>query len=88
MVKKHFTREVRAQNYLMFQPDLEYFKPILFKMVMLCRSKCLPNENIIFATRTGSSLFPTLNYFKNPKFQIEFNESSLRPNRVTFVAKK
>ena len=35
-----------------------------------------------------NSLVPTLDYFNNPKFRVEFNGRCLKPDRVTFPPEK
>ena len=43
-IANYFSREDRAQNYLVFQSVLKY--SIINNMIMLWKSKGLPNESI------------------------------------------
>ena len=85
---KCFFEEDVSQNSLIFQPVLKYFKPITDDMVMALKIKGLSDESIKPPTITANSLSPSLDYFNNTKFRVEFNESSLDPNRVTFAPNK
>ena len=48
----------------------------------------MSHESIKPSVTTDNSLVPRLGYFNNSKFQVEYNGSCLKPDRVSFAPKK
>ena len=87
---KYFAQD-GSQNYLVFQPLLKYFegsRTTVDAKVMTWRSKRLLDESIKFPATSHNSLSPTLDYFNNLKFQVEFNGSCLKADKVSFTPNK
>lgn len=69
---EHFSEEDGSQNYSVFQPGFKYFKPSKNNGVLAWKSKDLSDENIKPSATPDNSVNPRLDYFNNPKFQVEF----------------
>ena len=65
----------------MFQTLIKYFEvpKTINPVVISCKSIGLSNEFIKPPTTKNNSLNPKLDYFNNPKFRVEFEESCLKP---------
>ena len=80
--KSHF-EEDGAQNYLVFQPVVRYFKVITNSdYVSSWKSKGSSAETIKPATASDNSLTPTINYYYTSKVRIKFTGSCFLNNLV------
>ena len=84
--KSHF-EEDSTQNYLLFQPMYRYFKRIADvcngSFIYYWHSKGLPNKEITYIKTPNHSIAPNLDYH-GTKTRVEFNESCLKQDSVTF----
>ena len=75
--KSHF-EEDGAQNYLLFQPIIKYFKTIaITDYISSWESKGLSAESITPPTTSDNSLTPALNYY-GTKTRVKFTGSCLK----------
>ena len=73
--KSHFEEDV-AQNYLVFQPIVKYFKFINnTDYISSWKYKELPAETIKPPTTSDNSLTPTINYFYASKVRVKFKNN-------------
>ena len=70
--KSHFD-EHGAQNYLVFQPILQYFT-LNSKWITKWKSKGLSNESLEVVSTTSNSLTPSVNYYGD-KVRLRFTGS-------------
>ena len=49
------------------------------------KSEGLTDENIKPPTTSGNSLITRLDHFNSPKFEVEFNGSCLKPDRISLL---
>ena len=70
------------QNYSVFQPAINYFKPITNDTAKAWKSIGLSDENTKPPATSDNSLNARLNYFKIPKFWVDFTGSCLKTNRT------
>ena len=82
--KSHF-EEDGAQNYLVFQPIVRYFKSINnTDYISSWKSKGLSPESINPPTTSGSSLTPALNYY-GTKTRVTFTGSCLKQPNISYT---
>ena len=67
--KSHF-EEDGAQNYLIFQPIIKYFR-ISKKYILSCKSKGLSDETITLYATSDNSLTPLIDHYGS-KVQVKF----------------
>ena len=87
--KSHF-EEDGAQNYLVFQPIVRYFKVITIidsDYALSWESKGLSAESIKPLTTSDNSLTPTLSYDYNFKVRVKFTGSCLKQPKFTYTHK-
>ena len=73
--KNHFDED-DAQNYLVFQPILEYFT-LNANWITKWKSKGLSNESLEVVSKTDNTLTPSVNYYGD-KVRLRFTESILQ----------
>ena len=80
--KSHF-EEDGAQNYLIFQPIIKYFR-ISKKYSLSCKSKCLSDETITLYATSDNSLTPLIDHYGS-KVRVKFNKGCLKQsNKLTY----
>ena len=82
--KSHF-EEDGAQNYLVFQPIIRYFKITAnTKFISSWKSKGLSNETITLYATSDNSLTPLIDHY-GIKVRVKFNGSCLKQsNKLTY----
>ena len=89
--KSHF-EEDDTQNYLIFQPIIEYFKINTITNVtnyaLLWKSKWLSAESIKPPTTSDDSLTPTINYYYGTKARVKFTGSCLKQQKISCTHEK
>lgn len=84
--KNHFVDDNWTQKYLVFQQVYNYFKtPRNKDTIMAWKSKGLLNESIKPPATSGDSLNSRPYYFNNPKFEVKFDESCFKSDKVIFI---
>ena len=84
--KSHFDED-GAQNYLVFQPTVRYFKVNAItntSYVSSWKSKGLSAESIKPPTTSDNSLTPELNYY-GTKTRVKFNRSCLEQLKISYT---
>ena len=78
-IGKNYFEEDGAQNYLVFQPIIRYFKVNTIinvaDYISSWQSKGLSAENIKPPAMSDNSLTPTISYYYAPKIRVKFTES-------------
>ena len=86
--KSHF-EEDGAQNYLVFQPIVRYFKVNtiinVVDYVLSWKSKGLSAESIKPPTPSDNSLTPALSYYDDFKVRVKFTESCLKQPKISYT---
>ena len=86
--KSHF-EENGAQNYLVFQPIVRYFKVNtiinVVDYVLSWKSKGLSAESIKPPTPSDNSLTPALSYYDDFKVRVKFTESCLKQPKISYT---
>ena len=83
--KSHFYED-GAQNYLVFQPILEYFT-LKSNWITKWKSKGLSNKSLEVVSTSDSTLTPSVNYYEE-KVRLRFTGSVLQQRTVTYSHKK
>ena len=83
--KSHFDEE-GAQNYLVFQSILKYFK-LNSKWITKWKSKGLSNKSLEVVSISNNTLTPSINYYGD-KVRLRFTGSVLQQKTVTYGHKK
>ena len=78
---KYFVGDGSQNNYV-FQLVFRY-KMSANSMIMTWKSKDLSDKSYRPPATSNYSFILRLYYFNNPKFRVEFNESCLKPGKVT-----
>ena len=88
--KSHF-EEDGTQNYLVFQPMYRYFKRIAGvgggNYIYFWKSKGLSHERLDSINASNHKITPELSFY-GTKTRVEFNESCLKQDKVTYNHKK
>ena len=86
--KSHF-EEDGAQNYLVFQPIVRYFKSINnTDYISSWKSKGLSAESIKPPTTSDNSITPTINYYYASKVRVKFTGSCLKQSVTSYTHRK
>ena len=83
--KDHFDED-GVQNYLIFQPILEYFT-VNSNWIIKWESKGLSNESLEVVSTSDNTLTPSVNYYGD-KVRLRFTGSVLQQKTVTYSHKK
>ena len=87
-IGKNYFGEDDAQNYLVFQPIIRYFKVNTIinvtNYVLSWNSKGLSAETIKPSTPSDNSLTPTINYYCAAKISMKFTGSCLKQPKLIF----
>ena len=83
--KSHFD-ENGAQNYLVFQPVLEYFT-LNTNWITKWKSKGLSSESLEVVSTSDSTLTLSVNYYKD-NLRLRFTGNVLQQKTVTYSHKK
>ena len=79
--KSHFDED-DTQNYLVFQPILEYFT-LKSNWITKWKSKRLSNESLEVVSTSNNTLTPSVDYYGD-KARLRFTESVLQQKTVTY----
>ena len=83
VICKNYFEEDGAQNYLVFQPIIRYFR-IIKKYILSRKSKGLSDETITPYATSDNSLTPLIDYYGS-KVRVKFNKGCLKqPNKLTY----
>ena len=86
--KSHF-EEDGAQNYLVFQPIVRYFKSVNnTDYISSWKSKGLSPESIKPPTTSDNSITPTINYYNASKVRVKFTGSCLKQSVTSYTHRK
>ena len=88
-IGKNYFGEDDAQNYLVFQPIIRYFKVNTIinvtNYVLSWNSKGLSAETIKPSTPSDNSLTPTINYYYAAKIRVTFAGSCLKQPKILYT---
>ena len=85
-IGKNYFDEVGAQNYLVFQPILQYFT-LNSNWITEWKPKRLSNKSLKVVSTTNNALSPSVNYYGD-KLRVRFTGSVLQQKAVTYSHKK
>ena len=84
---KNYFGEDSAQNYLVFQPMLRYFKRTAGvgsdNYIYFWKSKGLSDERLDSITASNHKITPELSYY-GTKTRVEFNGNCLKQDKLTY----
>ena len=88
-IGKNYFEEDGAQNYLVFQPLIRYFKVNMIinvtNYVLLWKSKGLSAGTIKPPKTSDNSFTPTINYYYAAKIRVKFAGSSLKQPKISYT---
>ena len=87
-VGKNYFGEDGAQNYLVFQPIIRYFKFVNTDYVSSWQSKRLSAEAVKHPATSNNSLTPRISYYHASKIRAIFTGSCLEQDKITLNDEK
>ena len=81
-----------AQNYLVFQPIIRYFKVNTIinaaDYILSWQSKGLSADNIKPSATSDNSLTPKISYYYASKIRVRFTGSCLKQSKISYTHRK
>ena len=87
-IGKNYFEDDGAQNYLVFQPIIRYFKVNTINnvtnYVLSWKSKGLSDNTVKPPNTSNNSLTPEISYYYGGKRRVKFTGSRLKPDKIIF----